>query len=181
MHVTIRPPRPDEYATLGDIVVAAYVDVGALHGDEGYEAELRDIGARAATATVLVAVDPADDQPLGCVTYVPGPGSPWAEGLLPGEASIRMLAVDPAAAGRGAGTALATACVDLARAQGRKRVVLHSLRVMAGAQRIYERLGFLHAAERDWEPIPGLVLRCFVLELAGESVDDRPGLEARTR
>lgn len=181
MDVTIRPPRPDEHAILGDIVVAAYVGVGALHGDESYEAELRDVAARAATATVLVAAAVADDRPLGCVTYVSGPASIWAEELLPGEASIRMLAVDPAAGGRGAGTALTTACIDLAREQGRRRVVLHSLPVMARAQRIYERLGFKHAAERDWEPIPGLVLLCFVLELTGGAADDRPQVEARTR
>lgn len=157
---------------LGEMVVAAYVAVGALHGDEGYADELRDVAGRVAGATVLVAADPIDDRPLGCVTYVPGPESPLAEELAPGQAAIRMLAVDPAAAGRGAGTALATACVDLARAQGRNAIVLHSLPVMAVAQRIYVRLGFRHAPERDWRPLedPGFVLYCFVLHLVGEVV-----------
>ena len=169
MRVTIRPPHPSEYATLGDIVVAGYVAVGALDGDEGYAAELRDVAGRVEAATVLVAADPVDDRPLGCVTYVPGPGSPLAEGLGVGEASIRMLAVDPGATARGAGTALAAACVDLARAAGRERLVLHSMPVMTGAQRIYERLGFRHIVERDWRPLadPDFVLLCFALDLAG--------------
>ena len=168
MPVTIRPPRPAEYATLGDIVVAAYVEVGALHGDHAYATELRDVAARVTGATVLVAAESGDDRPLGCVTYVPGPDSPLAEELAPGEAAIRMLAVDPAVAGRGAGSALVAACVGLARAERRTRLVLHSMPLMAAAQRIYVRQGFRHAPERDWRPLDDqdFVLYCFVLDLA---------------
>jgi hypothetical protein len=36
---------------------------------------------------------------------------------------------------------------------------------MIGAQRIYARLGFRHVPERDWQPVPGILLRCFVLDL----------------
>jgi hypothetical protein len=42
---------------------------------------------------------------------------------------------------------------------------VHSLPTMIGAQRIYTRLGFRNVPERDWEPVPGILLRCFVLEL----------------
>lgn len=173
MGIVVREARPDEFEALGRVVVAAYREVGALAGDEGYAAELRDVAARAATAVVLAAVDADDGRPLGCATYVPGLASSLAEELGPGEASIRMLAVDPAATGRGAGTALASACVERARADGFHRVVLHSLPVMAGAQRIYERLGFRHAPERDWVPVPDIHLRCYVLELDAEAA--RPG------
>jgi ribosomal protein S18 acetylase RimI-like enzyme len=76
-----------------------------------------------------------------------------------------MLAVDPASQGLGAGTALAAACVELARGDGFRAVMLHSLPTMIGAQRIYARLGFRHVPERDWQPVPGILLRCFVLEL----------------
>jgi ribosomal protein S18 acetylase RimI-like enzyme len=165
MAIVVREAHPDEFAVLGAIVVAAYREVGALAGDEGYAAELRDVAERASAATVLAATDADDGRPLGCATYVPGLASPLAEELGPGEASIRMLAVDPAATGRGAGTALATACVEMARRDGFRRVVLHSLPVMAGAQRIYERLGFRHAPERDWVPVPDIHLLCFVLDL----------------
>ncbi len=112
-------------------------------------------------------MDTEAGHPVGCATYVPGTASPLAEELGPGEASIRMLAVDPAAAGCGAGTALAAACVERARADGFERVVLHSLPIMSGAQRIYARLGFRHIPERDWEPVPGIFLLCFVLDLTG--------------
>jgi ribosomal protein S18 acetylase RimI-like enzyme len=165
MGIVVREAHRDEYAVLGGIVVSAYREIGALEGDEGYAAELRDVAARAATAIVFAAVDAVDGRPLGCATYVPGLDSPLAEELRPGEASIRMLAVDPVAAGRGVGTALAAACVERARANGFRRVVLHSLPVMAAAQRIYLRLGFRHAPERDWVPVPDIHLLCFVLDL----------------
>jgi ribosomal protein S18 acetylase RimI-like enzyme len=165
MGIVVREARPDEFEALGGIVVAAYREVGALEGDEGYAAELRDVAGRASIAIVLAAVDVGDGRPIGCATYVPGLASPLAEELGPDEASIRMLAVDPAATGRGAGTALAAACVERARGDGFRRVVLHSLPVMAGAQRIYERLGFRHAPERDWVPVPEIHLLCFVLDL----------------
>ena len=150
---------------LGEIVVRAYDAVGVLEGDDDYVLELRDIARRVREAVVLAALDEASGIPLGCVTYVPGPDSPWAERLRPGEASIRMLAVDPGAQGRGVGSALVAACLDRARADGRRAVFLHSLPVMVGAQRIYERFGFRRVPERDWV-FPDFLLMGFVLELA---------------
>jgi ribosomal protein S18 acetylase RimI-like enzyme len=167
MTFQIRVARPDEYEALGEIVVVAYRDLGALHGDEAYASELRDVATRAREAVVLAAVEAGDraGRLLGCATYVPGAASPWGEELRPGEASIRMLAVHPASQGLGAGKALAAACVERARGDGFRAVMLHSLPTMVGAQRIYARLGFRHVAERDWEPVSGILLRCFVLDL----------------
>jgi ribosomal protein S18 acetylase RimI-like enzyme len=151
--------------TLGGIVVRAYDALGALEGDDEYVPELRDVARRVREAVVFAALDASDGTPLGCVTYVPGPDNAWAEHLRDGEASIRMLAVDPAAQGRGVGSALVAACLDRARADGRRAVFLHSLPVMAGAQRIYERCGFRRVPERDWV-FPDFLLMGFVLDLA---------------
>ena len=75
-----------------------------------------------------------------------------------------MLAVDPAGQGRGVGTALVAACLDRARAEGRRAVFLHSLPVMEGAQRIYARFGFRRVPDRDWV-FPGFLLMGFELDL----------------
>lgn len=170
MGMSVVEVRPDTLpaatlATLGEIVVQAYQAVGALEGDDEYVPELRDVGRRVREAVVFAASDEASGMPLGCVTYVPGPENAWAEHLRAGEASIRMLAVDPAAQGRGVGSALVAACLDRARADGRQAVFLHSLPVMAGAQRIYERCGFRRVPERDWV-FPDFLLMGFVLDLA---------------
>ncbi|HEY5495397.1 MAG TPA: GNAT family N-acetyltransferase [Candidatus Limnocylindrales bacterium] len=167
MPVIVREARPEEHATLGELVVAAYRSLPEFD-EPGYEPELRDVARRAREAVVLVALDESADSPLlGCVTYVPGPESPWAELLEPGEAAIRMLAVDAAARGRGAGTALAAACVARARAEGRAAIFLHSLPYMRAAQVIYARLGFTRRPDRDWEPVPGVRLLGFSLPLEG--------------
>jgi ribosomal protein S18 acetylase RimI-like enzyme len=170
MGMSVVEVRPDTLpaaaiTTLGEIVVRAYDAVGALEGDDDYVPELRDIARRVCEAVVFAALDSADGTPLGCVTYVPGPDNPWAEHLHDGEASIRMLAVDPAAQGRGVGSALVAACLDRARADGRGAVFLHSLPVMTDAQRIYERCGFRRVPERDWV-FPEFLLMGFVLDLA---------------
>ncbi len=170
MAMSVVEVRPDTLsaaalATLGEIVVRSYDAVGALEGDDEYVPELRDVARRVREAVVFAALDGVDGTPLGCVTYVPGPDNAWAEHLRDGEASIRMLAVDPAAQGRGVGSALVAACLDRARADGRRAVFLHSLPVMAGAQRIYERCGFRRVPERDWV-FPDFLLMGFVLDLA---------------
>jgi ribosomal protein S18 acetylase RimI-like enzyme len=93
-------------------------------------------------------------------------GSPMAQLAGPGEAEIRMLAVDPAAQGRGVGSALAAACVERARAEpGMKRVVLCSQEAMTTAHRVYARLGFERTPELDWYPLPDVRLWAFRLEL----------------
>ena len=163
----VRPVVEAEYGALGDLTVAAYraipdVPQGAT---DGYESELRDVAGRVTVgAEVMVAV--TDRGVLaGGVTYVPDHTNELAEFEDPGAAGIRMLAVSPAHQGSGAGTALTAWCVDRARATGRERIILHTIRWMKTAHRIYERAGFERATALDWEPVPGFLLMAFVKEL----------------
>ncbi|MEV6173174.1 GNAT family N-acetyltransferase [Streptomyces sp. NPDC051954] len=153
MDILIRRARPAEYETLGDITAQAYLQDGLLTFGENdwYLGELKDVAKRAAAADVLVAIQ--GDRLLGGVTFVPSPG-PMADLARAGEAEIRMLAVAQAARGRGAGEALVRACVDRARSAERTGMVLSTQDLMHAAHRIYERLGFTRAPERDWHPIP---------------------------
>ncbi|RIQ21500.1 GNAT family N-acetyltransferase [Jiangella rhizosphaerae] len=152
----VRPARPADHAAVARITVAAYDADGFLDGDEEYADELSDIASRSNQATLLVAAD-EDGTVLGAVTFC-RPPSPYVEVARPGEAEFRMLAVDPAARGRGVGAALVQACLDLAREHGDDAVVLSSLPRMHTAHRLYERLGFVRTPERDHEPIPGFLL-----------------------
>ena len=145
--LVIRHVRPEEYEALGDLTVAAYREFG--HLDEGYSAHIRDVATRAALVPVLVAVDPRDAV-VGGVTYVPGPGTPWSEREGDDEAGFRMLAVDPAAQGRGAGRRLVLACMERARRDGRRGMVLLTLPSMTKAHHLYEALGFRRDPDRDW-------------------------------
>lgn len=172
MDITVRPARAEELAEVGELTARAYLDDDLLvsGADSPYLAELRDAAARAAEAEVLVAVAEgaapgAAPELLGSVTFV-GHGGRFAEVAGPGEAEFRMLAVRSAARGRGAGEALVRACLRRAGELGLRRVVLSTQEQMRAAHRLYQRVGFSRAPERDWEPLPGLRLWAFALDLA---------------
>jgi GNAT superfamily N-acetyltransferase len=151
VEITIREALPADYAAAGEVGVAAYRTIDPALGS--YEARLRDVDARTSDATVLVAV--AEGRVIGTATYVPGPESRLSESDDPGDAGLRMLAVAPEASGRGAGTALVTHCLALARRAGRRRLVLLTRPQMHAAHAIYQRLGFARAPELDetWEDV----------------------------
>jgi ribosomal protein S18 acetylase RimI-like enzyme len=111
---------------------------------------------------VLVAVG-HDATILGGVAYVPGPENPMSELERDGEAGIRMLAVDPTAQGLGVGRALTVACLDRARAEGRAGMALYTRPANTAAQLLYDSLGFVRDAERDWEYEAGHWLWAFRL------------------
>jgi len=162
--VLIRRAAPGDYESVGQLTEAAYEDF--LEGpDDYYRAFLRDAETRDREAELWVAVD---GQLLGSVTSCP-PGSPWRELSGDGEGEFRMLAVDPAARGRGVGEALVRHCEERAAAAGATRMWLSTLDEMTHAQRIYTRLGYQPAPERDWDPQPELLpdvhLRAWTKEL----------------
>jgi ribosomal protein S18 acetylase RimI-like enzyme len=159
--ITVRVVRPDDLDAVAELTARVYLGDG--HSGPEYEPQLRDVASRAARATVLVAE--LHGRLAGTVT-VATQGGPWAEQAVPGEAVIRMLAVDPAARGCGAGEALVRACLEAARADGCSVVRLSSLESMTAAHRLYERLGFVRTPSHDWSPLPGLLLRTYALTLA---------------
>lgn len=169
----VRQVRPEEYDALGALTVAAY---RALLGDDmdaGYAAELADAATRAALVEVLVAVD-EQERLLGGVTYIPGPGPmAWFAGA--GEAGMRMLAVDPAAQGRGAGALLVSACIDRAQGARKSRLLLHTTQPMTVAHRLYERFGFRRRPDLDEVLEDGLLLLAYSLDMGGRVEPRRPG------
>jgi len=156
----IRPADPAEFAAVADLCEAAYTPFVA--GDSEYIAVLRDVPRRAAEAELLVAVTADGGKLLGTVTFVPDGGS-LGEIAGAGEAEFRMLAVDPAAHGRGVGMALLRRVLDESRRRGKEGVVCSSQSEMRAAHRLYERLGFRRVPERDWSPAPGVELRAFAI------------------
>jgi len=159
--VEVRRIRPDEHAAAGAVCVAAY-DPLLTGAEDDYRDRLRDVATRDAQAEVWVAV--LEDRVVGVVTYCP-PGSPWREIGRDDEGEFRMLAVDPAAQGAGAGTALARLCEERARAHGATGMALSSLATMAAAHTVYGRLGYARDPERDWSPVPGVDLLAFAKRL----------------
>jgi len=71
------------------------------------------------------------------------------------------------ARGRGIGRLLTEACVRRARDEGASRLVLSTRPIMGPALGLYASMGFVRRPDRDWEPLPGVPLIVYVLELAG--------------
>lgn len=161
MPVELRRAAPADYDAVGRLTVAAY-EPFLLGPQDDYRLRLADVAPRDRDAEVWVAVDGATV--LGGVTVCP-PGSPWREVAGDDEGEFRMLAVAPEAQGRGVGRALTELAVETFRRQGSRAVVLSSLRGMAAAHRLYERLGFVRVPDRDWSPLPGVDLIAYSLEL----------------
>ena len=70
--------------------------------------------------------------------------------LLFDAAGFRLLAVDPGFKGRGIAKALVERCIDLARAGGRRRLVIHSTDAMKAARAITVARGFARAPDLDF-------------------------------
>jgi ribosomal protein S18 acetylase RimI-like enzyme len=164
--VAVRAARPAEYDAVGRLTVTAYDKSGQLGPEIGYERVLADVASRAADATVLVAVDEPAGLLLGTVTFVL-PGSRYAELARPGEAEFRMLAVDPAAQGRGVGRLLVGECLRRAAEAGCDAVVICYRDFVDAAARLYAGLGFDRLPQRDWAPAPDVNLIALHLSLSG--------------
>ncbi len=154
-------------ATRADWPAIAELTVGVYRGEhlasERYEAALADVAGRAEVSTLLVARD-AEGRVVGSVALVLD--GAFGEVLeSPDEAGFRMLVVDPSVRSRGVGESLVHACLDRARAAGKRRAVISTDPRMTAAHRLYERLGFTRLPERDWSPMPGVDLLVYALEL----------------
>ncbi|MCR6031627.1 GNAT family N-acetyltransferase [Nocardioides sp. zg-579] len=157
----LRRATPDDLGPAGAVTVAAYAAF-VTGEDDPYLDRLRDAARRDREAELWVAVD--DGNVLGTVTICP-PGSSWREISRAGEGEFRMLAVHPAARGRGVGAALVDLVLDRFRYDGATAVVMSSLREMADAHRLYARAGFTRLPERDFSPAPDVQLIAFGRDL----------------
>lgn len=159
--LVVEPADPADHPRIGRLTVDGYRSDGLA--SEGYAAVLADVATRAALADLLVVRD-EDGQIVGSVAFVLS--GEFGEVLRSDEeAAFRMLVVDPGARGRGIGELLVRACLDRARAAGKRRMVLSTDTRMSAAHRLYERLGFTRLPERDWTPIPGVDLLVYSREL----------------
>jgi predicted N-acetyltransferase YhbS len=160
----LRRARPEDYPAIGAVTVAAYEPLLSTT-ESSYVERLRNAEARDHEAELWVAVGPDDRDVLGTVTLC-REGSPWREIGVADEGEFRMLAVAPHAQGQGVGELLVRHVLDRFREEGAVAVVLSSTPGMVAAHRLYERLGFGRCPERDWEPMPGVELVAYRLELA---------------
>ena len=71
-------------------------------------------------------------------------------------------------AAAGVGRALTQVCIERARADGRRRIVLDTGDWMAAAEHLYESLDFERERAIDFSPAPGIDLIGYAFDLAAE-------------
>ena len=167
MSLLIRAAEPSEYAEAGRVTAEAYRIDDLLRRADGlidtaYEAELTDAGRRAREAELLVAVE--DGQVLGTVTWCP-PTSLGASSLPSKIKPSFGCCPLPRLDGVGVGRALVTECLERARAECMREVLLSSLQQMTAAHALYREFGFVRAPELDHSPKPHVHLWAFRLTL----------------
>ncbi len=159
----IREARDQELDAAAAIIAAAYEQYRpSIPPDawEGYRRDMMDVRTRLASSKLLVA-ESGGGQLAGCVTYFPNASEPWP----PQGAYFRLLAVAPAGRGLGLGRLLTEACVERAKAEGKRYIGLHTTTLMEVARAMYERMGFVRLPEADFHPIPGVTVMAYRLDL----------------
>jgi GNAT superfamily N-acetyltransferase len=82
---------------------------------------------------------------------------------------IRMLAVSPAARGKGVATALISECIKLSKEKGHHSIGLHTGEFMKNAMKLYERIGFERLPQYDFIPAnDGIIVKAYRLSLNNE-------------
>jgi GNAT superfamily N-acetyltransferase len=159
--LTIRPANDDELDIIASLTVDAFAEHAAAMSPDAWSTFAQDIAnvrGRVGDGQVLVAL--SDGRIVGAVTIF----QHW-RGAQSDALGLRMLAVPPAFRGSGIGRALMEHCVDVARDQGKGRVVLTVVQEMEVARDLTERMGFVRAPGLDHEPAPGVRMHGYQLVL----------------
>jgi ribosomal protein S18 acetylase RimI-like enzyme len=164
----IRDARADDRAAVEAVTLDAYQQYAAVMPTL-WEAYRQNIVSTLAAAPLDAQIVAEDGRRIvgsvllyraGTVIARPGGGS-----LTLASPEVRLLAVAPAARGKGVGDALMRECVTRSRASGAAHMTLHTTDMMRAAVRLYERMGFVRAPEIDFQPAPGIVVKGYRLDL----------------
>ena len=163
----MREARPDEAGVVRTLTLRAYAEYASVMDPDAWAALEQAVhGALETTLDAHRLVAVRDGAVVGSVMLFPP--STAAYGTLNEEVSapeMRLLAVDPSARGLGVAERLVRACAELARGMGARELGLHTSSSMLSARRLYARLGFERAPERDFKPPGAEIVEGFRLPL----------------
>jgi GNAT superfamily N-acetyltransferase len=159
--LVIREADGGELDIVASLVVDAYSEFAAAMAPDAWSTFAQDIAnVRGRTIDAQLLVAERDGRIVGSVTRYPN----W-RGAQRGASAIRLLAVPPGERGTGVGRALIEHCIDLARKEGKTRIVVTVAPEMEDARDLYDRLGFERAPDLDHEPAPGVRSAGYALSL----------------
>lgn len=154
---TIRAANQEEHRLVGQLLVSVYAQIPGFpdrNTQPQYYHLLEHIGTKTEQpgTEILVAVTPSNEL-WGAVVYFGDMqyyGSGGSATQEQDAAGFRLLAVANAARGQGVGLALSEACIQKARTQSRKRVVIHTTKAMPVAWSMYKKMGFQRSPDLDF-------------------------------
>jgi GNAT superfamily N-acetyltransferase len=149
MVIVRRATFADDLVAAGRVVQDAYRALPGYPADDEYDAMLADVAGRMHDGDVVIAVD--GDTVVGCLTFVPGPGGGHFEFDDHEATSFRYFGVAAGSQRSGIGEAMVRWCIDETRRLGKPKLRIHTIGVMVGAIRLYERMGFVRTPEADFD------------------------------
>jgi len=165
----LRDARPSDQDAILALTLAAYKEYAQPMGAywDGYRRNILTTLGDAKPAEHIVVE--RDGAVVGSVLLYPA-GTIFSSAKGPRVTlrwpEVRLLAVTPGARGQGVGTALMHECVRRARQAGAAALMLHTTDIMQAAIRLYQRMGFVRAAELDFHPAPDVTVKGYRLNLA---------------
>lgn len=153
----IRNATPDEFEEIGKLMVAVYSQLaGFPTPDEqpAYYKMLANIGELTKKPeTELLAAVSQDGDIAGAVVYFSDMQYYGSGGTATSEknaSGFRLLAVSPAARGKGIGKLLTSECINRATERQHAQVVIHTTKAMQVAWKMYEKFGFKRSTDLDF-------------------------------
>ena len=164
-NVIIRAVRSEEIPEVSELILEAYKQYESLMPPlvwDHYARDMTDVQSRLPVSDLIVAEWKGGL--AGAVTFFPETSSSQ-EGWPPSWASVRLLAVVPNGRGLGIGRELMNECIRRCRESGATALGLHSIEFMKVARRLYDNMGFVRATEYDFEPVAGMTILAYRLDL----------------
>jgi GNAT superfamily N-acetyltransferase len=154
---TIRNARQEEFEIIGKLMVTVYAQLEGFpkqHEQPAYYQMLANVGTLAERpgASLLVATSP-EEEIAGAVVYFGDMQYYGSGGTATREqdaAGFRLLAVDPSKRGQGIGKLLVSACIQRAKTQQRKQMIIHTTQAMQTAWKMYKEMGFERSEDLDF-------------------------------
>lgn len=146
-----------EFAEIGKLMVTVYSQLdGFPNKDEqpDYYNLLVQVGRfTEKPKTRLIIAISSTGKINGAVVYFGDMAYYGSGGIAPQEknaSGFRLLAVDPAARGKGLGKLLSQACIKLAKDENQNQLIIHSTKSMQIACKMYENMGFKRSEDLDF-------------------------------
>jgi ribosomal protein S18 acetylase RimI-like enzyme len=159
-HLTLRNAQDNERRIVRDLTITAYAQYQAVMLPDFWTRYQHNLIATLdGEGNFERIVAEQNGLIVGSVLLYPPAANSYASAAINiSYPEVRFLAVLPQMHRQGIGNALMKECERRARDAGAQVIGLHTMEIMQGAVRMYERLGYIRTPETDFRPSEGVVV-----------------------